>query len=657
MTRALRLLATRFGVQIAYRSVRTGKPVHARPATLVAVLRALGAELERAADAPAALRAHEARPAPVMPPTVVAWDGALPDLSVRLPRGAGVGRVGYELSLEDGGVLRGSLGRSSRRIRIRDALPSGGHRLRVAWRGGECVTHVLAAPRRWDARGNGERRWGVFLPLYAARGEGDWGTGTLTELRDLMEWTATRRGSVVSTLPLFAAFDDDRFDPSPYAPVSRLFWNEFYLDPAAMDEFHASPEAKRILAENRDRLEALRRSPRVDWQNAMELRRRVLAVLCEEDHRRHGGVPPGLRAFARTEPDLDAYAGFRAAGDEAEARYHRWVQWRFEGTLRRIAEESRRLGVGLYLDLPLGVHGAGFDPWRWPDRFARGVAGGAPPDHYSAKGQDWGFPPLHPARVREDGHRYFRSCLARLARHAAVLRLDHVMSLHRLWWVPAGAEASEGAYVRYPAEELHAAACLEASRAGIAVVGEDLGTVPAEVRADLRRHGWHRTWAVQRALTSDPARAFSGIPTHAAASFNTHDHPTFAGWWEGTDLDDRARLGFLDGSGLRRERARRDRARKALIRCVGDGRAGPIRPALWFRRALPVLGASRADWVLVNLEDLWGERRPQNVPGTTTERPNWRRRATRTMEQITRSVVVRDTLESLDAARRGKEGP
>ena len=673
----LRRVAGRYGVQVAYRSVRSGGLVQAPARTLVAILRALGAPLEREEDAPDALRAFDAAASTrVAEPAAVAWDGLAPTIPVRLPGSARDHGVRFELLLEDGSVRRWDDRGSIRGVRIAGTLPSGIHRLHIAWRGGRHTVHLISSPRRLIGAKGRDRRWGVFLPLFAARSDDDWGGGTLTQLRLLLDWTAERGGSVVSTLPLFATYLDEPFDPSPYAPVSRLFWNEFYLDPTAMEEFHASAEAKRIASLAEGTLGALRRATLVDWRAAMAVRRKVFETLSEEAHRRHGGPPPDLAAFAREEPELDHYARFRATTDTlgrgwrswrlhpsvtpdpAAVRYHRWVQWRFERSLGEIAGAAKGRGAGLYLDLPLGVHGEGFDPWRWPGLFADGAAGGAPPDHYSARGQEWGFPPLHPQRVREDGYHYFRSCVRRLARHAAVLRLDHVMSLHRLWWVPSGAEPSEGAYVRYRAEEFYAVVCLEASRAGLTLVGEDLGTVPSEVRSSLGRHGLHRTWAVQRALSTEPRSAFSGIPTGAVASFNTHDHPTFAGWWNEGDLDDRVRLGFLEASGLRRERARRARGRAALMRAVGKMRRGGAAgdgPGLWFRRALPLLGASRADLVLVNLEDLWGETRPQNVPGTTRERPNWRRRARRTIRQIMSSATVRDALGALDMARRKKE--
>lgn len=651
--RAVERLASLHGVALSYRSVRTGRTERASRETLVAVLRGLGSPMETESDAADALRERERILAGrLLPTTVVAWDGVLP----RLEALEGARRpADLFVETEDGGTIRWEP-----RRRAPGPLPPGVHRLRARSGRKEGEASVLSAPRRLGpARRETRRGWGTFLPLYAARSDRDWGCGGLAELEALAALTRERGGTLVATLPLFATFLATPFDPSPYAPVSRLYWNEQYLDLTSLPEFERSERARRLASAASGETATLRAARHVDWKRAAAARRPVLEALAAQLFEGGGEARRRFESHVASDPHLLAYARFRAAREGAGAesaalaeRVHLYAQWRFEESFGGLGRRLRERGTSLYLDLPLGVHAEGFDPFRFPEVFARGVSGGAPPDLYSARGQDWGFPPVHPERGRAGGHAYFRECLRRILRHAAILRIDHVMSLHRLWWVPRGFPASAGAYVRYPAEELYAALSLEASRAGATIVGEDLGTVPPTVRPAMRRHGLLRTWAVQRELASDPAGAFAGVPAASAASLNTHDHPTFAGWWEGNDIEDRAKLGLLEPEGVRRETARRKRARKALGKRVGSSRAPKSPPA---REALLALGATRAEWVVVNLEDLWGERRPQNVPGTTDERPNWRRKARYDLDRIARSRTVRETLAALDEARRGKE--
>ncbi len=676
--RAIERLAALHGVQSTYRSVRTGRRERASQETLLAILRALGAPVTVANDADGALRAVAAeRAARVLPKTIVAWDGVAPAVPVALPKTAGRARVELVLETEDGGISRWEVSSSARTVRIPRSLPPGAHTLRARWGSESRDAHVLSAPRRLDVRGKPRRRaWGTFLPLYAARSDRDWGCGSLTELEAHAEFTRERGGSLVATLPMFATYLSTPFDPSPYAPVSRLFWNEHFLDLPSLPEFARSARARAIASTASGELASLRAAPLVDWRRMAALRRLVLDALADEFFERGGDDRRRLEARLEQDPHLLAYARFRSAVEargtgwrlwperirraelaardapEKAARVHLYAQFRFEEALSALAARLRGDGTALYLDLPLGVHADGFDPWRFPDRFAEGVSGGAPPDHYSGLGQDWGFPPLHPEGARANGHAYFRLCLRNLLRHASVLRIDHVMSLHRLWWVPRGFPPAAGAYVEYPAEELYAALCLEASRAGAAIVGEDLGTVPPPVRPAMRRHGLRRTWAVQRELASDPDGAFTAVPAASAAALNTHDHPTFAGWWSGTDIGERVRLGFLDANGERRETKRRAIARRALRKLLGKRQQSATAP---IRETLAALGRTRAEWVVVSLEDLWGETRPQNVPGTTDERPNWRRKARWSLEYLARSKTVRETMTALDRARRGED--
>jgi len=446
----------------------------------------------------------------------------------------------------------------------------------------------------------GESRWGVFLPLYALHSGRSWGTGDFTDLEGLAAWVGDLGGRVVGTLPLLASFLDEPFSPSPYAPVSRLFWNEFFIDPERIFGFHIPPEAPAFL-------ERLRREPLVDYREGMRLKRGVLEAQC----RSFFAIPKDSReefeVFLKDHPRVEDYARFRAAREKRDeaVRYHLFVQWIADRQLRAAAEAAKRKNVDLFLDFPLGVHPDGYDLWRFRDLFVSGLSVGAPPDPFFAEGQNWGFPPLHPFKLREGGLSYFAECLRHHLQYARLLRIDHVMSFHRLFVIPNGCDAADGVYLRYPAQEFYQIVCDESRRYGSVIVGEDLGTVPPEVRPAMERNGLLRSYVLP--FETDE----NAIPADCAASLNTHDMLPFA---------------------------------------AGTGGRDDVTRAL--RLALAKLAGSKAALVLVNLEDLWLETEPQNRPGTGDEFPNWRRKARLSFEEFSRDPFVCDTLREIDRLRK-----
>jgi len=687
----LRRLASRYGVATVYTDVM-GRRRRAGPEALMAVLRALGAPVEGLRDVREALRIREAASwRQVMPPVGVAWNGRARPLDLRLPAGFR-GRVVCRLHLEDGPdrrwevdahrlAVRGSArieGEALRSLRlpIPGRLPPGYHRLEVAVHDEPHETLIIAAPAAAftpNPEDPGSRTWGVFLPLYALHTGRSWGCGDVTDLEQLMDWVAALGGGVVATLPLLAAFLDEPFEPSPYAPVSRLFWNELYVDVTRSAELAGCPEAQALVASGAmtRAVADLQRGSLVDYRRTMALKRQVLEALSRcffsASARREG-----FTQFAGG--DLEDYARFRAAGerlraawpawperlrrgvlrpgdyDEAARRYHIYVQWLAHQQLGDLAARARQHGPGLYLDLPLGVHPAGYDTWREREVFATGVAGGAPPDAFFTKGQDWGFAPLHPERLRAQGYRYFIACIRHHLHHAGILRIDHVMGLHRLFWIPSGLEAKDGVYVRYPAAELYAILALESHRHRASIVGEDLGTVPPIVRRAMARHRVQRMYVVPFEASPHRAGVLAPVPGDALASLNTHDMPTFAAFWEGQDIADRVRMGLLDEREADAARADRERLKQALAAALGQ--AVSARAAV-LQALLVWLGRSAGSIVIVNLEDLWGETEPQNVPGTGPERPNWQRRARYGLEALAAREDVLATLGDLQRARSG----
>lgn len=683
---ALRALARAWGIQTAYRDIEGRRHV-ASDEALVAVLRALGARVAGPADAVRALAERRAMlDARRLEPVLVAWDGRLPAFTLGAARPAR--RLRCRLVLEDGAERAWDVGPDSlaeapasggRALRVAPGgvVPAGRHRLVVEGAGPAAETHVLAAPRHVWSLPAGHRTWGVFAPVYGLHSPTSLGVGDLGDLDRLAGQVGDLGGDLVGTLPLLAAFLDEPFDPSPYAPVSRLFWNELYVDVGTVPELEDAPAAQRLLASDgvRRTVDRLGRGRLVDPREAMRLKRRVLEILAATPAR-----PERRRALAAwlaANPRARDYARFRAAVerrgtgwpawrgaardgrlgprdvDPARVRYHCWVQWIADTQLAAVGDTARARPVGLYLDLPLGVSGGGYDTWRERDAFALAVDAGAPPDPFFSKGQSWGFPPLHPERIRETGYGYPAAYLRHHMRAARVLRLDHVMGLHRLYWVPHGFEAAEGVYVRYRPDEAYALVSLESHRSRCAVVGENLGTVPAAVNAAMARHHLLYMHVLQYEIRPERTPPLRPAPPRALACLNTHDMPPFAGWWAARDVEDRRVTGLLRATEAAAERRGRAAARRALVRMLR--RAGALDPgradaAAVLRACLAFLAAGPADVLLVSLEDLWLEERPQNVPGTTGD-ANWRGRLRLGLERLARDGRVRDTLRRVAEAR------
>ncbi|MEK7848165.1 MAG: 4-alpha-glucanotransferase, partial [Chloroflexota bacterium] len=447
-------------------------------------------------------------------------------------------------------------------------------------------------------------------------------------------------------------------------------------------ELPRCPTARALLesAPFREALEALRRQPLVDHRRLMALKRQALEELAQCAFAGDSPSLMELHCFAREHPVAADYARFRAAGerqrapwpawpapqrdgvlkegdyDETASRYHLYVQWLAHQQIGDLSQKAREKGVRLYFDLPLGVHPDGYDVWRERDAFVRGVSAGAPPDTFFVKGQDWGLPPPHPERLREQGYRYYIACLRHQLQYAGILRIDHVMGFHRLFYVPHGLPATQGVYVRYRAQEFYAILALESRRHNAIILGEDLGTVPPQVRPAMARHRLLRSYVAQYSVSSRAGQVLGPGSADMVASLNTHDMPTFAAFWEGLDILDREDLGLLDEDSAYEEFKARQGLKDALVGFLRQGGwmggEGVAVPQTVLSGLLACLGHSPASTVLVNLEDLWLETQPQNVPGTREERPNWRRRAAHPLEAFSRMPEVAAALREVDRYRR-----
>lgn len=675
--RALHAIADILGVQHSYTDL-AGQRQRASTEALVAVVAALGTGIQRLTDAPAALqRLTEERRRRVVEPVVASFGTGTPRVALKLPVPASV-RVQV---VHDGDTVARDIGPVRARVDgagcelVLPSLPPGYHRLHIELDGRVCETLLVRAPRRVPAMAAGST--GMFLPLHALREPDDLGIGNFGGLARLAQWCGAQGCNVLSTLPLLSTNLDEPFEYSPYSPLSRRFWNEALLDVAGVPELAGCEPARVALAAVAERARALRAQSLVDYRASVELVRRVLQPLAAQMATAPGARGDSFRAFC-ADAEVTAFARFRAvlgtrgeawqawperlragrfdAGsfDPELATYHAYVQWLAEQQVAAVRAAADGAGVALYLDLPLGVHPTGFDTFSHPELFVTGVAAGAPPDPLFSKGQNWGFPPPHPERQREQGYRHLIDVLRHHMRHARILRLDHVMGLHRLFCIPSGMEAPAGIYVRYPVDEMFAVVCLEASRAGCHVVGEDLGTVPPMIRARMRRHGLSRLHVMQFAIDPTHEPPVHAAPAGAAACLNTHDMPTFAGFLAGNDLHDQRRLGLLDDDALAAAVADRQRCVAALTAYLqqrGLTGADPGPHAL-MRGSQLLLAEGDSELLLLNLEDLWLEPQPQNVPGTWRERPNWRRRAALSSAEMRERSEVLELLRAVVSTRR-----
>lgn len=690
----LRKLVRLYGVQTAYYDMAHCRQ-EAMAEVLLAVLCSLGAPVASLADVPQAWWEQQQtlwrRP---LEPVSVAWDSEPCTLEVRLPANLADGVLLGHLVLEDGErhdyEWRGASFPVLRAVEIKGEryvvkqlplpqLPYGYHQFALELVGKLAEALIISAPMKAYFP-PGSREWGVFIPLYALHSRRSWGSGDYSDLLALAEFIARMGGRVVATLPFLVTFTENVVEVSPYAPASRRFWDEFYLDVASVPELKSCPAAQAIVAssEFQKEIDRLRKTPLVDYHGVMALKRRVLEELCRHFFAEPSGRREELNHFVEANPVVEDYARFRAAGerlgtnwrswlqpqrdgvlktgdyDEEARRYHLYVQWLTHQQVEALLAKARKRGVGLYLDLPVGVHPDSYDVWREHDLFVLDASVGAPPDPVFTRGQKWWFPPMHPEKMREQGYRYIIDYLRHHFRYAGILRIDHIMRLHRLFWIPDGFEPNQGVYVRYRPEEVYAILTLESYRNQTVLVGEDLGTVPPEVRPAMARHGMNRMYVVHYELAAN-SRALQSPSLNMVASLNTHDMPPFAAFWQGLDIEQWLGLGLLDKSGVESERKIRQQLKEALRHfLVREGRLNDstldVRSVL--RACLAFLSASPARTVLINLEDLWLETQPQNIPGTREEYPNWRRKARHSLETFSQMPEVIGIMREVNALRK-----
>ena len=664
-----------------------------------ALLRVLGYDVSDDAAATKALDAlrEEERHRLVSPVRVTA--DATAAIALTLPHGW-TSRVEWEVEVENEQrqtkrlAGRANARRGALSITLQEPLELGYYTLRVAAsangqtaRGEQrriVVPDTCTSPERLLG---GQRVVGLTANLYALRSARNWGVGDTADLRWLVEWAGKIGAAFVGVNPLHALRNRGH-DVSPYGPVSRLFGNVLYLDVDAVPEMAESAEARTLTAQARSRIEGLRRGSRVDYAGVMAVKRPVLEALHRSFVEHRATNRQRARAFARyvesqgraledfatwcaidelmngqpwqswpvelREPRGPATAAIREKHRE-RIELHQWLQFELDRQLGEAQARAREMSlpIGLYQDLAIGAAADGSDTWMHPGLFVEGASIGAPPDPYAAEGQNWGLPAINPHRLAENGYSYWVHLVRAALRHAGALRIDHVLGLFRQFWIPQGMKGADGAYVRFPGDDLLGIAALESVRANALIVGEDLGTVPPEVPPALERWGVLSSKVMY--FETEPKRGrFKSPRTYPALALttaNTHDMPSIAAFWRERDIDLRAEVGALSTrravSAAREERAQ---AREALATTLVDEGLWPTAEEpttdLSLREAVHAFLRRTPSWLVgLSLDDLTGEIEPVNLPGVAADRwSSWTRRMTTSLEAMSESEDVRRAL-------------
>jgi 4-alpha-glucanotransferase len=528
----------------------------------------------------------------------------------------------------------------------------------------------LVAPAK-AFRGDFDRSWILAVQLYSVRSARNWGMGDFTDLEQLIELAAGLGAGGVGLNPLHALFDDRPSDCSPYSPNSRLFLNALYIDVERLPEFSADS-----LAGDDDILSRLRRSDVVDYAAIAALKWRALRAAFATFKAR--GRPERVAAFAKfraergtmlshfacfevlrhrfkqpwwewpaewQQPDNARSAELHAGPDAAEIEFVKFVQWCADAQLRSCRDTAARLGmkVGLYLDVAVGVQSDGFDAWKEQVAISRHLAVGAPPDALNTAGQNWGLAGFNAAGLEVKSFEPYRDMLKASMRHAGAIRLDHVLGLKRLYLVPHGFAADNGAYVQMPFGALLAVTAQESVAHRCVVIGEDLGTVPEGFRETLAEWG---VWSyLVMMFERDHHGSFQGVDHYAPdalVTFNTHDLPTFAGWRTCSDLELKRSLGIDPGE--------TNDSRKHAIAMLSDALRSHAIEADNLYAVAHFLARTRSRLLALSLEDLLDVADQPNIPGTVNEHPNWRRRLPIAIDGIAAAIDI-DALRNATGER------
>ena len=696
LKRPLIRLAKACGVSTSYID-QLGAYVEIRDEVLVAVLASLGVDASNPAAISKSLLEIECRQREqLVPPTVLAITGRANNVPLRCSADA---LVALTLALEDGTAYAGDLRANLRvhkdadfgeqlELTLPDDLPIGYHTLNVQVGGVQRRATVIVAPPRIELPEavRQRQRWGWMTQMYSVRSADSWGVGDYGDLKRLAADAGEKSHADFMLInPIHAGAPVPPLQPSPYLPESRRFLNVTYIRPQDIPEYAALDDATRAQVEELHASVAAANDSAepMDINASWDAKRQALWLIfsAPRSEERETAFAEFKRAAG---PDLDAFAtwclAFEVWGAPWEENswffrtdknspavaalvrdhhdmfeFQRWLQWIADEQVAAAQQAAKDSGMalGLMQDMAVGVHALGADVWWSPERFADGVTVGAPPDFYNQLGQDWGQPPFSPQYLESTGYRVYREMVHNMFAHAGALRIDHVLGLFRLWWIPRGCTARDGAYVTYNHEVMLSILAIEASRANGVVIGEDLGTVPEYVSKVLAEHGVLGTaveWFSRvdnSPNAGDPYAPPEDYRKYALASVTTHDLPPTAGYLKLEHVDLREELNLLNepAEQFRAEvQAEIDQmlallvSRGYLPREVADGLKAACAPdaddaetadrEALIQRVVEAMHVMLRDApsVLVQaaLVDGVGEHRTQNQPGTSWEYPNWR---------------------------------
>ncbi|HEY2464330.1 MAG TPA: 4-alpha-glucanotransferase [Steroidobacteraceae bacterium] len=594
-----------------------------------------------------------------------------------------------------------------RRFELAVDLPHGYHELEARMAGGaadRCLL-IVCPPKCFEppAIAGGRRLWGIAVQLYTLRSLVNWGIGDFHDLQLLIRWMAACGAGFIGVNPLHALAPADPERSSPYSASSRHFLNVLYISVPAVPEFEQCLAARARMADPHfaPRLRELREQPLVNYGGVAELKFEILALLYQDFRDKHlavrsergrgflefvarrglplqsharfdaldrhframHGTASGWMSWPQEYRDVNGGAAARFALEHpAEVEFYAYLQWLAHEQLLQSQALARELGmpIGLYGDYAVGANPSGSETWVDQASYCLGAEIGAPPDPLALRGQGWGIPPPDPTVLQAHPLHGFVQLIRDNMRYYGALRLDHVMSLCRLWWVPTGCAATAGAYVHYPLQQLLSLLTIESARSACLVVGEDLGVVPDEMRRAMPEFGLNHYKVLLFEKISGRFRRPEEFERHALAAATTHDLPTLHSYWEARDIELRRRLNLYPSAQIESDIVReRDHDREMLLSALREQGIAPAHPSAPLEPYTDELGhalhlylaRSSTALVALQIEDLLGMIDPVNVPGTFAEYPNWQRKVTATIEDMAARSDINARLAEINRAR------
>ena len=589
-----------------------------------------------------------------------------------------------------------------------ESLPLGYHQLSLKNRAlvGQC--QLVVAPSACyepESLMNGEKIWGSSLQLYTVRSENNWGMGDFSDLKQLAIELAEQGADIVGLNPIHSLYPANPLHCSPYSPSSRNYINPLYIDVTALHEYKHCQKIAKIISDDqfKEQLAQVRAAEYVDYELLAHLKYSVLDAafhhFCSVDVKNKSARSKAFDRYRRSKGDsLERHATYEALFEHFKAqdinswgwpcwpdeyrdpdskevkafarknkdriRYYIFLQWLAETQLAEAQEVAFEAGmtVGIYRDLAVGVDRGGADVWSNRAFYCLGASVGAPPDPVAPQGQNWGLPPFNPAALKNAAYEPFIEMVCANMHHCGALRIDHVMGLLRLWWCPPEKTADFGVYVNYPMDDLLGIIKLESQRRECLIFGEDLGTVPPKIEATMPPARCYSNEVVLFSRENDRFIAPEDYKSRALTCISNHDIPTLKAWWNCNDLDLRLELGIYTEEHTQREKAARHGDKVALLRTLQDigelpwGMNPDDMNTMGFCRELwekihYYLAKTASRIVVIQLEDVMELDTPVNVPGTSTEYPNWGRKLTQSINGVVYSEANKQFFSNFDLIR------